>query len=348
MIGRMPSLCIVILAVMCAASNAGADAPAYNIYELQITDAANNWESSHKGEIVQCVGGIVTHRFKQRIVLQDPSLGSEWAAIEVRGYPVYPTGIEVGDQVDFDSVYVDEYVGVTLLQYYNASSHVVHSSGNPIPDATPVGLWDIRYPPHPEDCEKYASVLISVEEEMTVGAMDLGKADDNYELLGTAADTAWASDYGHTGLDTATYYVTHGECYREMVGILQRYRNAEWDYYQLLPRGPDDYVSCLGDVTIETVSLPEGIRLEPGYPNPFNPSTVIPFSLSRPAHVTLSVFDVGGRRVTTLLDRICGPGRHEAAWNGTNDRGIALPSGVYLVRLAAGKQVLTSKLCLLR
>ena len=123
-----------------------AEAPAYNIRELQYSDAASDWKSPHYGEIVKCVGGVVTHKFKQRFALQDPALGSEWAAIEVRGYPVYPTGIEVGDQVDFDSVYVDEYKGVTVLQYYNASSHTVNSHGNPLPEPVSISVWPIRYP----------------------------------------------------------------------------------------------------------------------------------------------------------------------------------------------------------
>ena len=55
-------------------------------------------------------------------------------------------GLEVGDQADFDSVYVDEYRGATVLQYYSASSHVVNSSGNPLPDPIPLSIWDLRYP----------------------------------------------------------------------------------------------------------------------------------------------------------------------------------------------------------
>lgn len=328
--------------------NARAEAPAYNIYELQHSDAAHDWKSLHEGEIVQCVGGIVTHKFKLRIVLQDPTLGSEWSAIEVRGRPVYPVGLEVGDEVDFDSVYVDEYSGVTTLQYYNASRYTVHSSGNPIPDPVGLSLWDIRYPARPEDSEKYAAVLVSMDEGLTIGAMDLGKADDNYELIGVSGDTAWASDYANGEIDTATYYVSPGDCYQRMVGILQRYTSDTWDYYQLLPRGAEDYVPCLGSVGEGTNTIPEGISLGSGFPNPFNPSTVIPFSLSRRSPVRISVFDIHGRRVAVLIDDTYGPGRYEIGWDGTDREGDPLSSGVLLVRLESEGRILTGKLCLVR
>ena len=225
-----------------AAWGASAQAPVYNIYELQHSDAAHDWQSLHLGEIVGCTGGVVTHKFRQRIVLQDTTFGSEWAAIEVRGYPVYPTGIEIGDQVDFDSVFVDEYRGATVLQYYNASSHIVQSGGHPMPEPVALSVQEIRYPPHPEDSERYAAMLVTLVEPVHVGAMDLGGHDDNYELIGAFGDTAWASDYANTEIDTA-YYVSAGECYCRLTGVLQRYDDdGEWDYYQLLPRDADDYV----------------------------------------------------------------------------------------------------------
>ena len=347
MTSRCVRLATIVGLILVTAGIAGAEAPGYTIYELQYTDAAHNWESLHAGEIVKCVGGIVTAKFKQRIVLQDPSLGSEWAAIEVRGYPVYPTGINIGDQVDFDSVYVEEYVGVTTIRYYNFSSHVVNSSGNPIPEPTPVPLWNIRYPAHPEDCEKYAAMLISVDGPMTIGAVDLGKAGDNYELVGVSGDTAWASDYANSEIDS-TYFVHPGECYETMTGILQRYTNDPWDYYQLLPRGEADYVPCVGAVGTEPPRPRDRVQLGPAFPNPFNPATIIPFSLSCPSRVIVTIYDISGRRMRVLLDGTRGPGFHELGWDGTDSLGRPAPTGVYLVRLEAAGRVLTSKLCVLR
>ena len=69
------------------------------------------------------------------------------------------------------------------------------------------------------------------------------------------------------------------------------------------------------------------------FPNPFNPSTTIPFELRQPAHVSLEVFDILGQRVRALSDEIHSSGRHETVWNGTDDSGRAVASGIYIYRL---------------
>jgi flagellar hook assembly protein FlgD len=92
-------------------------------------------------------------------------------------------------------------------------------------------------------------------------------------------------------------------------------------------------------------------HLEQNYPNPFNPSTTIAFSLAdgprRP--VRLAVFDVTGALVRTLYDGHLGPGRHSFAWDGRNDRGQRVGSGVYFYRLAGdGGFTETRKMVLLK
>ncbi|NOZ57058.1 MAG: DUF3459 domain-containing protein [Calditrichaeota bacterium] len=91
-------------------------------------------------------------------------------------------------------------------------------------------------------------------------------------------------------------------------------------------------------VSEKTVSVPKEFRLWPAYPNPFNPSTVIRYSLAgrKPVRVTLRVYDVLGRCVRTLVDARQPPGVYTARWKGKNDRGEFLASGVYLVELRAG------------
>ncbi|MFH1145035.1 MAG: FlgD immunoglobulin-like domain containing protein [Candidatus Eisenbacteria bacterium] len=319
-------------------------APSYTIYEIQVSDAAHNWESPHLGEVVACPGGIVTHKYRQRFTLRDPDLGDEWAAIEVRGYPVYPTGIEIGDQVDFDNVYVDEYRGETVLQYYSASSHTINSHGNPLPEPVALTLWDVRYPAHPEDCERYSGMHVAIDEQIRIGARDLGAHGDNYELAG-ASDTAWASDYANTDIDS-TYCVATGECYRRITGVLQRYcLEEQWDYYQILPTGLDDYEPCDSGVG-DGPALPGiDLRLPAPHPNPFLHEARIPFVLARPARVRVEVFDATGRRVDLLFHGPKGAGAHELTWDGRTRLEERVLPGIYLVRVTAGARVLTRRLC---
>jgi hypothetical protein len=87
--------------------------------------------------------------------------------------------------------------------------------------------------------------------------------------------------------------------------------------------------------------------LFPNYPNPFNPTTTIRFDLPRPAAVSLSVYDVVGRTVRTLIagaNHRQGP--HSIVWDGRDDRGVAVASGVYFYELRAGREVLARKMVL--
>jgi hypothetical protein len=75
--------------------------------------------------------------------------------------------------------------------------------------------------------------------------------------------------------------------------------------------------------------------LYPGFPNPFNPRTTIRFSLAADGKATLVIYDVAGRTVRTLVDGAQNAGPHAVVWDGTNDAGRVLPSGVYWCRLSA-------------
>lgn len=92
----------------------------------------------------------------------------------------------------------------------------------------------------------------------------------------------------------------------------------------------------------------EVLRLLPARPNPFNPRTTIRFELPEAASVRLEIFDLAGRRVTTLVAANLPAGPHEATWDGTGRRGGAAPSGNYIARLTAGAQVRSMGMQLLR
>jgi hypothetical protein len=89
-------------------------------------------------------------------------------------------------------------------------------------------------------------------------------------------------------------------------------------------------------------------RLGPGTPSPFNPSTVVPFTLAADSDVSIEVFDVAGREVATLVDARLAAGAHAVRWDGRDAAGGAVPSGVYLVRMRAGAFEGRQRLVLLR
>ena len=83
----------------------------------------------------------------------------------------------------------------------------------------------------------------------------------------------------------------------------------------------------------EISKLPTSIRLAQNYPNPFNQSTTIPYQLARSGPVQLAIFDLSGQRVKNLLRTFQYPGFYQARWNGLNDMGQQVSTGVYLVCL---------------
>jgi hypothetical protein len=98
-----------------------------------------------------------------------------------------------------------------------------------------------------------------------------------------------------------------------------------------------------------SVSLPpKPTTLYQNYPNPFNPATSIAFYLASASPANLSIFDVRGARVRTLVERELEAGRHVETWDGRNDAGARVDSGVYYYRLRAGKDLITRKLVIVR
>jgi flagellar hook assembly protein FlgD len=84
------------------------------------------------------------------------------------------------------------------------------------------------------------------------------------------------------------------------------------------------------------------------YPNPFNPATVLEFGVCSPGAVNLSVFDVRGQRVLTLIDEELAIGTYRILWNGRDADGDAVAAGVYYCRLETADRVEMKKLVLVK
>jgi len=89
--------------------------------------------------------------------------------------------------------------------------------------------------------------------------------------------------------------------------------------------------------TTNPLSLPEQALLQNNYPNPFNPATTITFDLPERAVVDIVIYDISGRTVRTLLHEWRSSGQHRLAWDGRNDSGATVGSGVYLCKFSTDK-----------
>jgi len=103
------------------------------------------------------------------------------------------------------------------------------------------------------------------------------------------------------------------------------------------------------DVNYEFVrNYPREFELKQNYPNPFNPTTTIEFAMPRHSHARLFVYDLLGRQVATLLNRDLPAGTHRVTWDGKDDAGQTIASGIYFYQLNfdGGRQ--TRKMVLLK
>ena len=94
--------------------------------------------------------------------------------------------------------------------------------------------------------------------------------------------------------------------------------------------------------------LPREFALDQNYPNPFNSGTAITFDLPYGETVNLAVYTISGQKVVTLVQGSRAAGYHQVSWDGRDEAGAALASGVYLYRLQVGDQLKTRKMLLLR
>ncbi|MCY3792391.1 MAG: T9SS type A sorting domain-containing protein, partial [Gemmatimonadetes bacterium] len=94
-------------------------------------------------------------------------------------------------------------------------------------------------------------------------------------------------------------------------------------------------------------ALPERFALGPNYPNPFNPSTIIPYQLAASSQVRLEVFNLLGQHIATLVDGERPAGFHTATWHATDGVGRAVGAGVYIYRMTVGMESQTGRMVLL-
>ncbi len=101
-------------------------------------------------------------------------------------------------------------------------------------------------------------------------------------------------------------------------------------------------------VAEDEVELPKGFELFPNYPNPFNNQTEIKYNLSKPTEVSLAIYNILGQKVRTLVKDERQNGTMTVSWNGKDDRGREVSSGIYFYQLKAGEFSQTRRMVLLK
>jgi hypothetical protein len=168
-------------------------------------------------------------------------------------------------------------------------------------------------------------------------------AVDNYLHEGSQADNP----------PSGAFYSPNGDSVRlQSLGVHEHWNNAvDKKYSRNL--GTGNGIELVRPQSGPLVSVtaggasPSSFMLLQNYPNPFNPSTTIGFSVSQSGSIILEIYDVTGRHVRTLLSGAVAAGHHTVQWDGRDERGSSVGSGVYFYRLRAGANSVASRKMLL-
>jgi hypothetical protein len=110
-----------------------------------------------------------------------------------------------------------------------------------------------------------------------------------------------------------------------------------------------DFTASAVSGSIKLIGKPVEYGLEQNYPNPFNPSTTIEYKIPDDnVNVRLTIYDISGRKIRTIVNTNQNAGRYKIVWNGRNDSGSRVSSGIYIYRIIAGKYTAIKKLMVLK
>ena len=170
----------------------------------------------------------------------------------------------------------------------------------------------------------YPNHMAMIDADLLYGTSgnDIGFFDYFLQIRGgTAATDVWG--YGYTEVDTTA---------------------ADWTPTWPLPEA--SYTVGIDDNNANPV--PDNYTLSSNYPNPFNPTTTIDYSLSSNEEVTLAIYNIRGELVKTLTSRFHQAGRYSAVWHGKNNLGEKVGSGIYIYSLTTLQGTISKRLALLK
>lgn len=237
-----------------------------------------------------------------------------------------------------------DYSGLALCPVDDATFYVYNEFAGPRGTPTTVGTvtedgrWYTRVGSFIE-CAPVTAAISSFDAVATPNGVSL-RAEFRSDLGVEAVNVYRAAGAGDPRLIETVY--SGGESFAY---IDRTTRPGETYGYRIGVQDPDgEFFSPTVNVTVAGI----GVGLAQNTPNPFNPTTMISFTLPERELVTLSVYDTSGKLVRTLVNEVREYGTNQATWDGRNNAGTTVGSGVYFYRLTAGKFSESKKMVLLK
>lgn len=126
--------------------------------------------------------------------------------------------------------------------------------------------------------------------------------------------------------------------------------NSDWVYIDEVEVAARTNTSIFGGLNLLTTGevIPESFDLKQNYPNPFNPTTSIEYSVPEQSDISIKIYDISGSLVATLVNENKEPGIYTSVWDGRNQRGIRVASGIYIYRMVGQNFVQNKRMILLK
>ncbi len=204
-------------------------------------------------------------------------------------------------------------------------------------------LWTKTYGGN--DTDEGYDIIHSNYDNLMIGGMTYSWGDVSADALILEVDILgnmlWANTYGGFNADFCNSIVRTDSSEYVFTGITGSYGAGDYDIWLVKT----------GTAIIETEKTNHFIQsyaIFQNYPNPFNPITTIQYELPQRSDVQFTIYDLLGKKVTTLVSETQGAGYKSAQWNATNDNGQQVSAGVYFYQIRAGDFVQIKKMILLK
>ena len=218
------------------------------------------------------------------------------------------------------------------------STITINSSGEDLSDYQLVSCEDLHQ--IADEVEAYEGVLVQINNVTisSIGDFDWSITDaSGYEIL-------IDDDMANMEADILMNSLSEGQELDYVRGIF----NFSYGTYKIQTRDVDDMGTTMG-VNDDVAVNPYDYELHNNFPNPFNPETQIRFSIGSSEVVKLTIYDMMGRQVRSLISgESYGPGFHVVNWEGLNNQGEKVPSGMYIYRIKAGSFIADKKMVLVK
>jgi Secretion system C-terminal sorting domain len=265
------------------------------------------------------------------VAIQDDSGLAPWTGVIMRG-SAETDALQRGDVINITNAKIEEQFGLTRLRDYTFTVSSTGGASLGYKVVTSDALVD------PAIAEGHEGMAVKME-GVEVGTNQADAPSDFGEFtVGTAGTDAFVrvDDQSNEFPGEFNDNLVEGQAFGFIQGI--------WSYsFGNFKLWPESLADIGGNTSVEDGEIPQTFALHGNYPNPFNPATTIRYDIASADQVSLEVYDLLGRRVSTLVNTQQAPGRYVVSFDARS-----LASGVYIYRLQAGTRVFTKTMLLLK